>query len=152
MSQTGGLSSKKEVSPRTSISANPRGTTQLITTYLRRICSTTIATMSTATAVIPIAAITPESDQDTTSRHTPSTHSYGSLMITFPTPSVVRGSIIKKEVSPRIRRPQGNKPYLIIIIIICLLQHAHDVHLLQEDINIRGKVIFCLLNNDVDPP
>ena len=51
------------------------------------------------------AANTPESDQDTTSRHTPCAHSYGSLMIAFLTPSVVRGSILKKEVSPKANAP-----------------------------------------------
>ncbi len=66
---------------------------------------------STDIAVMTTAASTPMGVHDTTSRHTPSKHSYGSLMITFPTPSVVRGSIIKKGVSPRVRRPQGKQPF-----------------------------------------
>ena len=49
--------------------------------YLRRISPIMMVMMITATTVIPIAAITPMGDQDTTSRHTPSKHSYGSPIL-----------------------------------------------------------------------
>ena len=76
-----GLSSKKRKFPRTEIPGNNPSTYNYLLYYLRRTCSMTRTIANTAIAVMATAATIPMGDQDTTSRHTPSIHSYGSLII-----------------------------------------------------------------------
>ena len=87
------------------------------------------------------AAKMPEGDQDTTSRHIPSAHSYGSLIIAFPTPSVVRGSILKKEVSPKANAPGETTQPLHFVSDSCERLATNDLTFWIPNCFIRNQKI-----------